>query len=95
MKRFQECGKIEKTWRYRWYLILPFQWVWHRYINPMVVYIDEYGEDLEGVEPIVRYEIPKGKTLWKILIGNAQFRMRWFHTMDDIMNRLDLRDKSK
>lgn len=25
-KRFQECSKLEQIWRYRWYLLIPFEW---------------------------------------------------------------------
>lgn len=28
MKRFQECSKFEKIWRYRWYLLIPFEYSW-------------------------------------------------------------------
>ena len=29
MKRFQECNRIEKIWRYRWYLLIPFKFFYH------------------------------------------------------------------
>lgn len=28
-KRFQECNKIEKLWRYRFYLYIPLQYVFY------------------------------------------------------------------
>jgi hypothetical protein len=31
MKRFQECNKIQKLWRYRWYLLIPFIWIYKRF----------------------------------------------------------------
>jgi len=27
MKRFQECNRLEKIWRYRWYLLLPYLFI--------------------------------------------------------------------
>ena len=27
MKRFQECNRLEKLWRYRWYLLLPYLFI--------------------------------------------------------------------
>ncbi len=30
MKRFQECSGIVKLWRYRWYLLIPFKWVYYK-----------------------------------------------------------------
>ena len=31
-KRFQECNWYEKLWRYRFYLAIPFKWIWFK--NP-------------------------------------------------------------
>jgi hypothetical protein len=28
MKRFQECNKLVQIWRYRWYLVIPFIFLW-------------------------------------------------------------------
>jgi hypothetical protein len=28
MKRIQECSWYEKLWRYRFYIRIPFEWVW-------------------------------------------------------------------
>lgn len=28
MKRFQECNRIVKIWRYRWYLLIPFKFAY-------------------------------------------------------------------
>lgn len=29
-RRYQECNLLEKIWRIRFYLIIPFKWLWWR-----------------------------------------------------------------
>lgn len=29
MKRFQECNIFVKFWRYRWYVLIPFKFIYH------------------------------------------------------------------
>jgi hypothetical protein len=74
-KRFQECNWYEKLWRYRFYLALPFQWLYHATITPIVVNNDEGGDPL----------VMNGRGLWKLLIGLAQIKMDWYYTMDEVM----------
>ena len=82
MKRFQECNRLGKLWRYRWYLLIPFKWVWMTYINPLKVYKDELdGDTLVHTNS---YYNPKGKNLWSLLIGMAQSKMKWYHTMEEM-----------
>lgn len=61
MKRFQECNRIVKIWRYRWYLLIPFKFLYH------------YKKCSYNV-----------KVLWNILISDAQIRMEWYHTNDEV-----------
>jgi hypothetical protein len=28
-KRFQECNWLEKVWRYRFYIFIPFKYIWY------------------------------------------------------------------
>ena len=68
MKRFQECNKIGKLWRYRWYLLIPFKWCFY--------FIKTYFKNDSG-------DI-NGKTIWHIFIGDAQFKMRWIITQEEM-----------
>lgn len=59
--RFQECGKIEQIWRYRWYLGIPFEAVYN-YVR--------------GVKDF--------KLHWKLAVGLAQSRMKWYYTSEEV-----------
>jgi hypothetical protein len=78
MKRFQQCNKIVKLWRYRWYLLIPFKWLWHSYCFPLPVTDDE---------TLISVNL-KGKMLWSILIGEAQIKMEWYHTHEEVLESL-------
>jgi hypothetical protein len=73
-KRFQECNKIEKLWRYRWYLLLPFVWLRIKFS----VLISKNVEDLNMTN----------KNIWKISKGLMQSKMKWYYTMDEVMDSL-------
>jgi hypothetical protein len=90
-KRFQECNILGKTWRYRWYLLLPFQWVWFRYVKPMSVIETEFNEEKGYICDTDRRWKPSGKNLWKILVGSAQGKMKWHWTYEEVMARLRVR----
>lgn len=32
-KKFQDCNWIVKLWRYRWYLTIPFRYIWIKWIR--------------------------------------------------------------
>ena len=72
MKRFQECNKIVKFWRYRWYLLIPIKWCSYF----ITCYFKNNGGDFNG------------KTIWHIFIGDAQFKMRWYYTSEEIETKL-------
>lgn len=72
MKRFQECNKIVKFWRYRWYLLIPIKWCFY--------FIISYFNN--------RKDMMDGKTIWHIFIGDAQFKMGWYHTSDEVFEKL-------
>ena len=75
MKRFQECNKIVKLWRYRWYLLIPFKWLWHSYAIPLPVTDDE---------TLISVNLKK-KLLWRILVGDAQCNMEWYYTHEEVL----------
>lgn len=80
MKRFQESNKLIQIWRYRWYLLIPFKFVYFTYFSPFKVYD---GDDKSTQK---KYDILKGKKLWKILIGDAQSNMKWHYTYEEVMS---------
>jgi len=83
MKRFQECNWLEKGWRYRHYLYIPFKWVYYQYMSSFYITDDETFED----------ERVGGRMLWKLLIGIAQHDMKWYYTMDEVKATFGLLDE--
>lgn len=81
MKRFQECNKIEKIWRYRWYLTMPFIFI-YRYIKGLKVY--ETIHKNNRVIDTGNYHIPNAKTIWKIILGEIHFKMKWYYTDKEV-----------
>ena len=91
MKRFQECNRIVKIWRYRWYLLIPFKYIWFNYITPFKIGKDEIvdGKCVHTDE----FYVEKGKNLWRILIGLAQGNMKWYYTSEEVFGRLNEKKK--
>ena len=87
-KRFQECNWVEKLWRYRWYILIPFKWVWYMYIKSFVVIGTEINDESGFVEDTDETYNPKGKELWKLLIGIAQGKMNWVWTYEEVFGRI-------
>lgn len=85
MKRFQECSKVEKLWRYRWYIPLPFKFVYYSLFKPFKVYHCESD----------KYDVLKGNRLWKLLIGDAQSSMKWYYDYNEVMNEFKLKKYGK
>ena len=83
MKRFQDCNRIIKIWRYRWYLLIPFRWLWFSLIQEFKVYRDD-NKNGEWVHTDF-YDVMGGIDLWKLLIGDAQIKMKWYHTHEEVM----------
>jgi hypothetical protein len=73
-KRFQECNKMEKLWRYRWYLLLPFVWLRIKFSILTSKNTEELGMT--------------NKNIWKISKGLMQSKMKWYYTMDEVMSNL-------
>lgn len=81
MKRFQECNKLEQLYRLRWYVLIPFQWLWSMYVKPIVVW--DTSEKQTGDK-----WSPRGKNLWKLLKGAAQGKMRWYWTHEEVKEQI-------
>jgi hypothetical protein len=94
MKRFQECNWLGKLWRYRWYLLIPFKWIWHMVFSPMKVYRDEWDEDGDIVHT-EEYDIMIGRNLWKLLIGSVQYKMGWYYTHEEVISKFKYLDNDE
>jgi len=85
MKRFQECNWLVKLWRYRWYILIPFKYIWFMYLKPLIV-METYKNDKTNViEDTGKVYNPRGKELWGILESLAQSKMNWYYTSDEVM----------
>lgn len=79
-KRFQECSKLVKIWRYRWYLLIPFKWssmMIKRYIRILKEGKDE--DDLYFT----------GRVLWGIIVGEMQINMKWYYTSEEVFEKIN------
>jgi len=85
-KRFQDCGCLVKLYRYRFYLLIPFKYIWYMNIKPFNVGVDEEvdGMCLQTDE----YEVLRGKELWSTLTAISQTSMKWYYTTDEVFNRI-------
>ena len=89
-KRFQDCNKIVQIWRYRWYLAIPFQYLWYMYIKSFVVIETGYDDDKGHIVDTDREWNPKGRELWSLLIGIAQGKMKWYYTSEEVFGKLGI-----
>lgn len=87
-KRFQECNWLEKVWRYRFYVYIPFKWVYFMYIKPFVVRETTLNEEKGYVEDTGEIWNPRGKELWGILVGSAQGDMKWYYSMEEVFGSI-------
>lgn len=80
-KRFQDCNKIVQIWRYRQYCKIPFQWLWIMFKTFFNNTLSKDNNDYNK------------KLIWRLLIGEAQCRMNWTYTNEEVMSRLKERFK--
>lgn len=92
-KRYQECNVIQKIWRLRWYIPIPFLWFWYMTIKPFKVLETNFDEDSGCVVDTEKYYTIRGKDLWSLLKGSAQTKMKWFYTMEEVFG--DIKNKFK
>jgi hypothetical protein len=86
-KRYQECNRLIKLWRQRWYLLVPFKYLYHTYIKKIKVYHDKIV-DLELIQTD-EYSYITGKELWSLLVGSAQMKMNYYFTTEEVFNKLN------
>ena len=99
MKRFQDCNKVIKMIRYIWYITIPFYFLYY-YICGLKIHMDEELVDEELVdEEIVDEDIiftnykkeTKVKLMWSIAKSNAQYKMKYYYTTDEVFDNLKYR----
>ena len=87
MKRFQECNKITKIWRYRWYLLIPFHYIFPT-IKRQKIWEDEYDEENETIRPTGNFHYSDKKLRWRLAKSHAQTKMNWFYTTEEVFENI-------
>ena len=87
-KRFQDCNWLVKLWRYRFYIPVPFKYLWFMYFKSFDVIETEFDEDEGCIKDTGETYNPRGKNLWSLLIGTVQMDMKWYYTNDEVFGRL-------
>ena len=84
-KRFQETNIVDRIWRYRFYVAIPFMWMYYM-IKGFRVYIDEWeGDELIHTS---KYKVYRWGILWKLLIGIQQGPMKWYYTSEEVFDKI-------
>lgn len=74
MKRYQECNKLTKLWRKRWYILAPFMFI-GQYIYYRSNRTEKNWYDIE--------------ILWSIVIGDLQIkRMKYYWTSEEVFENI-------
>lgn len=81
MKRYQECNRIEKIWRCRWYILAPFIFIW-KYFKKVKVYDHDNPEE---------YFHADARLIWSFVIGNLQYnKINYYWTSEEVFSKFDL-----
>jgi len=80
-KRYQESNWVVKLSRRRHYLYIPFKWVYYQYFSKLGATDDTTGE----------VEYLKNRLLYRILIGEAQGDMKWYHTTEEVKENFKIK----
>ena len=85
MKRIQECNRIEKAWRYRWYGLLPFIWV------ACLFRAFRYQKKSDLVEGFWNLH----DLYFSVRLGEIQIkRMNWYYTSEEVFGEWeDMKEK--
>jgi hypothetical protein len=84
-KRFQEINKIHQLWRYRWYILIPFQVLWYRIVGLKILHHNQDNSKY------FFYKERNLKTLISICVGTAQSKMSWYYTSEELFSNLEKR----
>ena len=86
MKRYQECNRIEKVWRRRWYIVIPFIAAYN-YLSRQKIFLDvSINNELKHTDI---FEYMSWKMCWRIALGIAQSNMKWYYTSEEVFERLN------
>lgn len=91
MKRFQECSKIEKMWRYRWYLTIPFTYIYYR-LKGLKFYKDKMVDG--KIVHTDEYEYYPSNRLWGMCKSITSSKMNWTYTSEEVMDELKNKKKN-
>jgi hypothetical protein len=81
-KRYQECNRIEKIWRRRHYVAIPFLWLGYMMKTKIYKLFFDREESLNG------------KFMWRIFVSEADSKMNWVYTTEEVKDRLkELKNK--
>jgi len=81
-KRFQDCSKLEKLWRYRHYLLIPFSFFYSWLYTKMYEF---FGDKISCREEWIL----SARDCWSISIGMAQVKMKWYYEWKEVKESLD------
>ena len=86
MSRYQECNKLEKLWRCRWYIIVPFKATWY-YISKTKIYEDKIENG--KVKPTGKFDIMPWKLCWSVATGNIHYKMKYYYTAEEAFSSIE------
>jgi hypothetical protein len=74
MKRYQECNRLTKLWRKRWYILAPFMFIGY-YIYYRFNRTEKNWYDIE--------------LLWSIVIGKLKVdKMKFYWTSEEVFENI-------
>ena len=75
-KRFQDCSKIIKLWRYLWYLGIPFMFLYHK-VKSLKIYEDK---EVDGkIIHTNEHFNASTKLIWRLCLSDAHVKMKWYY----------------
>lgn len=94
-KIFQECNWLLKMWRFRFYILIPFQYIWHYYLKKINFIETRINSRLGIRKDTENIYNPNKKELLSILIGKAQNKMGWIWTSEEVLNKIKTKIKKQ
>jgi len=93
MKRYQECNKICKIWRLRWYILIPFLTFYYYFIKKVRIYSDVQNDNY--IIHTNHYELASFKLCYNLAIGNMQIKMKYYYTSEEVFESLKFNKDNK
>ena len=86
MKRYQQCNWLEKLWRRRWYLAVPFMTIFKTVTKERIYEDEEVDGKLVHTDHYITYGY---KNWYRICIGIAQTKMKYYYTHDEVKQHFE------